>query len=97
MSVDLFKVGLALFIAGFTLALIATLAAAIFPALQAEGGPTGVSSGGCILIMFVPICFGVGEAALPLMVLAVGLAVVLLIVSLVLLSGIRRTLREIGV
>ncbi|MCS7098779.1 MAG: hypothetical protein RMH84_00740 [Sulfolobales archaeon] len=98
MEVDLFKVGLVLFIAGFVAAFAAMLLAIALPMLAAEGGrTTGVSGGGCVLIMFVPICFGVGEGALPLMALAVALAVVLVVVSVLLYRGFYRVLKEVKI
>lgn len=88
MRVTFFKAGLALFFIGFALAFAAALVPLFTATLEAgRDRAISVSGGGCVLIMFVPICFGVGEAALPLMVIAVALAVVLTLLGLV---GLRR-------
>lgn len=84
----MFRTGLLLFFIGFTLALAAGILTMLMAASGIGGeGPVRVSGGGCVLIFFIPICFGVGEAALPLMIIAVVLTVVLALLGLV---GLRR-------
>lgn len=89
MRVGLFKLGLALFLAGFAVACAAVVAPVVWAALAGREGAVGFSGGGCVLVMFVPICFGVGEVALPLMVLAAVAAAVLVIAGLVIARGVR--------
>ncbi len=90
MRVGLFKAGLLLILIGFALAFTAVLLPLLTATLEAGGNrDISISGGGCILIMFVPICFGVGEAGLPLMVIAATLAVVLATLGLLVLWKIR--------
>lgn len=89
MRENLFRLGLYLLFAGFALAFVAALLPALAAALGAGGQPVGVSGAGCVLVMFVPICFGAGEWALPLMVSAAAIAAVLVVLSLVLLRQLR--------
>ncbi|MEM5823099.1 MAG: hypothetical protein QXH34_08570, partial [Ignisphaera sp.] len=42
-----------------------------------------ISGGGCIILFFIPVCFGYGEFAIQLIMLAIALAIVLAIVYLV--------------
>lgn len=80
MREDIFRAGLYLIIAGFVVAFAAALVPLLAVALG--GRPAGVSGGGCVLVMFVPICFGVGEAALPLMLVSLLAVAVLAILGL---------------
>ncbi len=81
---DLFRLGLYLLLAGFALAFAAAL---LIPLAAALGGqPAGVSGAGCVLVVFVPICFGIGEAALPLMVAALAAVALLAVLSFVVLK-----------
>lgn len=41
-----------------------------------------VSVGGCVLIFFIPICFGYGTTALHLLIIAIALALLVMIISL---------------
>lgn len=93
MKIDMFRAGLLLFFIGFALAFVAVTLPLLMVALGVEGGrQVSVSGGGCVLILFVPICFGVGEAALPLMVLATVLAVALVLVGLIGMRTLRRNI-----
>lgn len=93
-EIKLFNLSLALLILGFILAFIAVLIPLFSIAVSPrEGAGVSVTGSGCVLIMFVPICFGVGEHALPMMVLAVVLAVVVVLLSIFVLRWIYK---EIG-
>jgi len=77
--VQLERLGFALILAGFALAFAAALVAALS---VAQGGTASV--GGCVFILFVPICFGVGPLAPYLLVAALALALALVALSFVL-------------
>jgi uncharacterized membrane protein len=77
--VELERLGFALILAGVALA----FAAALFAALSAAwGGAAGV--GGCVLVLFIPICFGAGPLAPHLLVASLALALALVALSFVL-------------
>ena len=77
---DLEKLGFTLIIVGLFLALMAAIIPLfIIPFTES----IKVSGGGCIVILFIPICFGYGEFSLQLMLLAMILAIALIIVYLV--------------
>jgi uncharacterized membrane protein len=70
------RLGHLLILSGFLLAFIALL---LIPILAT--GETSLSFGGCIVILFFPICFGVGDKPLLLILAAMLLAIVLMILS----------------
>jgi uncharacterized membrane protein len=70
------RLGHLLILSGFLLAFIALL---LIPILAM--GETSLSFGGCIVILFFPICFGVGDKPLLLILAAMLLAIVLMILS----------------
>ena len=86
----LWKVGLALVLAGFALAVIA----ALLPLLAAPGAQVGV--GGCIIVLFVPVCFGVGSQALPLLIVAIALSIVLLVVAFIVRRVLAREVHQVA-
>lgn len=91
MRVNLFRVGLLLFLTGFALTIIAALLPLVASLVGGAGGqPSGVSGGGCVLIMFIPICFGFGEAALPMMAIALTMVAVLTLIGLIFLRKVYR-------
>jgi uncharacterized membrane protein len=69
------RLGLALIAVGVILAFLA----ALLPLLAAGAGEAGVA--GCVLVFFVPVCFGVGPLAPYLMVAAMLIALALLLVA----------------
>ncbi|MEM1849259.1 MAG: hypothetical protein QXH70_09030 [Thermofilaceae archaeon] len=85
----LWKVGLALVLAGFALVVIAALLL-----LAAPGALVGV--GGCILVLFVPVCFGVGSQALPLLIVAIALSIVLLAVAFIVWRVLAREVHQVA-
>lgn len=84
----LFKVGLTFIILGFALAFVAVLLPIALGTASSSQG-INVSGGGCVVIMFIPICFGVGEYPLiPIMVSAV-LALLLMVFGFMILRWMR--------
>jgi len=81
--VDYIRLGFALIFLGIALAFIAALLPAIaipltWPLQPGEAMPTpttrtGGGVGGCILLFFVPICFGYGVGHLPITLVIVSL------------------------
>ncbi len=76
---ELERLGFALILAGFALAFAAALLVALS---AAQGGAAGVS--GCVVVLFFPICFGLGPLALHLLVAALALALALVALSFLL-------------
>jgi len=72
------RLGHLLILSGFLLAFIALL---LIPILAMISGEASLSFGGCIVILFFPICFGVGDKPLLLILAAMLLAIVLMILS----------------
>jgi len=70
------------------LGIILFFIAALLPLLSlAEGAE--VSGGGCILILFFPVCFGYGKAPSLLMLISVMLAIVLMTFSYLMFRMLR--------
>lgn len=93
----MFRVGLVLIFAGVVL-LFTAIAISFFGIADGE---VNVSAGGCVLIGFIPICFGVGENMANFILLALLLSIVLIITTLMLmfyaskeLSRLTRGMRE---
>jgi len=88
----LFKLGLVLVFTGVVL----TIVAALLPLLlvSPETSSVSVTGGGCIVVFFIPICFGVGEQAQLALLLAVILTLVLVVVLIVFNTWILKTLRK---
>lgn len=80
--------GFMLILAGIVLIIVAPLLLAIMTAEGAKISATGV---GCIVLFFIPICFGYGEPLLIITLMA--LAVVLIVVSLIVFRLLLRDLR----
>ncbi|MEM1772858.1 MAG: DUF131 domain-containing protein [Desulfurococcaceae archaeon] len=86
----LFKTGLTLIFAGIILMFIAV----IIPFLSIAGGEIKVSAGGCILIGFIPICFGVGESALKHLLIALILSIVVIVVAYMLILYVNKEIKK---
>jgi uncharacterized membrane protein len=86
----LFKTGLILLFTGVLIAFIA----AIIPLFIAVSEGVHISTGGCILIGFIPICFGSGEYALHMAIIAIILTLTLMIIAFALMIYINRRTRE---
>lgn len=85
-----------LFVLGFVfmvLGFIVLFASALLMVLQGAGseGEGGIGVGGCVIVFFVPICFGAGTPGLSTIVLI--LALILSILSIVFLLILRGVLR----
>ncbi|MCS7104275.1 MAG: hypothetical protein NZ954_01760 [Thermofilaceae archaeon] len=86
MNGDAWKLGFALVLAGFAVIL------ATIPLFLLTSPQSAVNVGGCIVILFVPVCFGYGPQA-PLMVLAsIIAALVLIVVSFLVWKSLTRSL-----
>jgi len=74
------SIGLALIIAGLLLIILAVVFS-LFPMFSNTGVTGSVSVGGCIVILFIPVCFGVGEHSDVLLLASalIGLAMVLVL------------------
>jgi len=74
------NIGLALIIAGLLLIILAVVVS-LFPILSNTGVAGNVSVGGCIVILFIPVCFGAGEHSDVLLLASalIGLAMVLVL------------------
>ena len=80
----LFIIGITLIIIGFIVIIIGS----ILPALTISSKPsekTEVGVGGCIVIMFIPICFGYGkpEIITPLITLSLALVIILVVIYII--------------
>jgi len=80
---DVVRVGIALVFIGMALAFVAALLPVILQLSSAEPGSVSIGGGGCIIIFFIPICFGVGEPVLlvPMLALAAVLAIASLVIG----------------
>ncbi|MCC6016351.1 MAG: hypothetical protein LM582_04835 [Desulfurococcaceae archaeon] len=90
------RTGFILIFVGFALIFIAVSILSIL--FMVSGGVASVSGVGCIVILFIPICFGYGVPSLliPLMIISVVLVIALLIIGYLMLRDIRKNLRKIG-
>jgi len=75
------RIAHALILAGA--AIIFLIALAIPIQLMLSGG--SFSGGGCVVIFFLPICFGLGEQPLLMVILAMSLAIAIILLSYLLL------------
>lgn len=88
----MFKLGLLLIFCGFALAFIAT----IFPLLTFEWNATNLSvtGGGCIIIGFIPVCFGVGEYPIHILIVVLSIALALVLIGAIFSFHILREARK---
>ncbi|MEM3960233.1 MAG: hypothetical protein QW200_07940 [Ignisphaera sp.] len=93
---DLYKAGIILIIAGFILLFIAALLPlTIYLLSPATGmGSVEIGGGGCILLFFIPICFGVGSQAVLLIIVALILALIAMIFGYIIYRSIRNDLQR---
>ena len=82
-----------LFIAGITLMLLGMLIMFVGPlmtfALKGSSSASKVAAGGCIVVAFIPICFGYGTNWTLLLVLAI-IGVVIAVVMYILMRNVVR-------
>jgi uncharacterized membrane protein len=95
--VKLSKLGLVLVFAGVIVAVVAALLPLLLITPETSG--VSVTSGGCIIVFFVPICFGVGEHAQLALLLAVVLSIVLVVILILFytwITSIRKQLVQVA-
>ncbi|MCS7128450.1 MAG: hypothetical protein RMI83_04165 [Desulfurococcaceae archaeon] len=72
---SLTKMGFSILLVGLLIMVSSLLAYFIYLAIQGFHGAIGV--GGCIIVLFIPICFGLGERGDLLMTMSLILALAL--------------------
>jgi len=90
---SLFLLGLVLMIMGIILASLAPLVYLASKA-PAKPGPVEISGGACVVILFVPICFGYGSHQLVQTISLIGLLMAVL--ALLLILAFRRAWTMVG-
>ncbi len=90
MNEKLFNLGLALMIVGIAIMILAPLT---ILAMNTSAKSVNVTGGGCIVIFFVPICFGVGSSPLMGLVIALALSLTLIAVVFFLFTYLSRKYR----
>lgn len=93
---ELEKLGFTLIIVGMAIVFAAAIAPLLTLLLSGDSVASrgvDVSGGGCIVLFFIPVCFGFGELALHLIIVAAALAVALAIVSLIVYRVIAGSLK----
>jgi len=88
----LFKLGLVLIFAGIALIFITALLPLLLVGFETR--EVNITSAGCIIVFFIPVCFGVGEHAQQLLLLAVILAIILVALIALLNMWILKTLKK---
>lgn len=83
---NLLKLGLAFVFVGMILAVIAVL-------LQVLGDVSAPGEGH-IIVCVIPVCFGIGKHALPMIMVVLALTIALIIVSLVFMTYVYRKIKE---
>lgn len=89
----LFKLGLLLIFIGIALAFMATILPLMLVGF--ETSRINVTGGGCIIVFFIPICFGVGEQATQALLLAVVLVIILVAVILLFNTWILKSAKQV--
>lgn len=79
---DIVRLGIALILLGFLL--IFASAVTQFMAVQTQAGGVQAGAAGCVIILFIPVCFGLGSPNLvtPLIVLVLLTSLAFAIVTL---------------
>ncbi len=100
-DIDLVFIGILIIITGFILVFLASILAVGTPSTQPShgggGGNTSVGVGGCIIIFFIPICFGAGTPGLTSIVLTLAIVLSIILVILFFIAPLiiyRRITRE---
>ncbi|MEM1695018.1 MAG: hypothetical protein QW764_05575 [Desulfurococcaceae archaeon] len=73
----LFKLSLALIFAGFLTIFLATVAYTLALLVQGYTADLRVAGGGCIVVMFIPICVGFGDPVVIVLMMIVALALII--------------------
>jgi len=94
------RIGLVLIFTGVALAFVAALLPAILfsmaiasqpeEATPAPSNGTDIGVGGCVLIFFIPICFGYGTGHLPItaLIIVLALAAVMIVLTFLLFRSV---------
>ncbi|MCS7102327.1 MAG: hypothetical protein NZ992_00400 [Candidatus Korarchaeum sp.] len=77
-----------LILVGVTISILTFL---MIPMLAILSSSPSVSGGGCVIILFLPICFGFGEQPLLMAIIAMLMSLIIIAVSYLLL----RTFRDV--
>ena len=88
----LLRLGMILFFAGIVVSMIGILVAA----LGFTGSTMNVSTGFCVVILFIPICYGSGPMSSVLIVIALALSLAVILISVMLILVMRRRLMGSG-
>ena len=91
-QVKLAKLGLALVLAGFVLAFVA----ALLPLLAAGAARAEVGAAGCVVVLFIPVCFGVGPLAPYLVIAAMLITLAFLLITYLFLRAALEELKPRG-
>jgi uncharacterized membrane protein len=87
--------GFILLIAGVIIAFVSTLIPFIAGLLGGfGGGEVKVTGGGCVVVFFIPICFGYGDSLILILLMAV--AIVLVVVSFIVFKSLVKTTHSLG-
>ncbi|MEM3948338.1 MAG: hypothetical protein QXM76_01950 [Zestosphaera sp.] len=80
---DAVRLGVAIILTGFAVVFISMLMQIM--AVPTQAGGTQASAAGCVVILFVPICFGLGspDAVIPLITLTLLASLAFVIIGLI--------------
>ncbi|MEM3926131.1 MAG: hypothetical protein QXU13_00880 [Desulfurococcaceae archaeon] len=92
----LYLLGFTLIFIGVILAMVSAFLPLLFTMIDGKATIKGgdidvkIGAGWCIVVFFIPICFGFGEYATLLMVLVIALAIVLVLTSYLLYRHVKK-------
>jgi uncharacterized membrane protein len=88
---DFWRIGLLLIIIGFLIVFVAAILL-VFESFSASSSSGDVS--GCIILFFIPICFGAGSKGfiVPLMITALVITIIILFIILFIIWSARKSL-----
>jgi len=87
--------GFILLIAGVVIAFLSTLIPLIAGLIGGfGGGEVKVTGGGCVVVFFIPICFGYGDPLV--LVLLMAAAIVLVVASFIVFKSLVKTTHSLG-
>jgi len=88
----LLRLGIILFFAGIVVSMIGILVAT----LGSTGSMMNISTGFCVVILFIPICYGSGPMSSVLIVIALALSLGVILILVMLILVMRRHLMGSG-
>ncbi|MEM1644735.1 MAG: hypothetical protein QXL96_02495 [Ignisphaera sp.] len=93
---ELTKLGFILITLGFVVMFIAIVIPLLSIILSGEVENIDISGGGCIVILFIPICFGFGSQTLvqPLIILAAVLTIITFIIGFLMFKEAKNRNKE---